>query len=133
MRQLALAVECLAFFLQLALLHGTEYGPEVTDSTALMQRRVDISNLSWNDVEPAQDPNSTASSADSHPHKVIKCEDIFVEAECADSFNVHGVYCLGWGGEHCIPRSGAKCSDIAREDTCHDNPWGMVCVWSHKG
>eukprot|EP00416_Gambierdiscus_australes_P033150 CAMPEP_0171093626 /NCGR_PEP_ID=MMETSP0766_2-20121228/39191_1 /TAXON_ID=439317 /ORGANISM="Gambierdiscus australes, Strain CAWD 149" /LENGTH=213 /DNA_ID=CAMNT_0011552107 /DNA_START=110 /DNA_END=751 /DNA_ORIENTATION=+ len=62
-----------------------------------------------------------------------QCEDIKNEALCADSLQLYGLYCMGWGGDHCLPRSGAKCSDLTTEEVCHDNPWDMICVWSHKG
>mmetsp|Transcript_41238 Transcript_41238/g.95488 ORF Transcript_41238/g.95488 Transcript_41238/m.95488 type:complete len:183 (+) Transcript_41238:40-588(+) len=67
-------------------------------------------------------------------HFIFQCEDIKEEKQCAQSFEELGLYCMGWGGSHCLPRSGAKCSDITEEMVCRMvTTWGMSCAWSKKG
>mmetsp|Transcript_18856 Transcript_18856/g.53270 ORF Transcript_18856/g.53270 Transcript_18856/m.53270 type:complete len:195 (-) Transcript_18856:134-718(-) len=66
--------------------------------------------------------------------QVTKCEDIFDQAECSDSVSQHSFTCNGWGGLHCLPLQGAKCSDLVGAIYCsNSSTWGLTCAMDSKG
>uniref|UniRef100_A0A7S0FDC0 Uncharacterized protein n=1 Tax=Pyrodinium bahamense TaxID=73915 RepID=A0A7S0FDC0_9DINO len=69
-----------------------------------------------------------------HQRHVVECERIKIEEDCSRSFEMYGLTCLGWAGDHCMPVVGAKCSDITTEAICLTGAFAhMGCIWNQKG
>mmetsp|Transcript_90805 Transcript_90805/g.265808 ORF Transcript_90805/g.265808 Transcript_90805/m.265808 type:complete len:271 (+) Transcript_90805:95-907(+) len=90
--------------------------------------------------QPKYDPDWQPDMITHTPHigkpavrKIVICEDIRSAAECATSYTTHGLRCLGWGGHHCLPLMGAKCSEITSQTVCEGGALGLKCMWNHKG
>mmetsp|Transcript_97340 Transcript_97340/g.314336 ORF Transcript_97340/g.314336 Transcript_97340/m.314336 type:complete len:214 (-) Transcript_97340:133-774(-) len=66
---------------------------------------------------------------------VGKCEHIKLADDCTNAKQQYNLDCLGWGGHHCLPMSGSKCSDIWDEAICgtSQTAFAMSCTWNQKG
>mmetsp|Transcript_21936 Transcript_21936/g.63246 ORF Transcript_21936/g.63246 Transcript_21936/m.63246 type:complete len:206 (+) Transcript_21936:96-713(+) len=62
---------------------------------------------------------------------VGKCEHILIPERCTNSMQIYGFQCRGWGGQHCIPVEGWKCSDFYARHLCGN--LGLSCTWTNKG
>mmetsp|Transcript_80984 Transcript_80984/g.188134 ORF Transcript_80984/g.188134 Transcript_80984/m.188134 type:complete len:145 (+) Transcript_80984:58-492(+) len=66
------------------------------------------------------------------PGEARECSQIRILSQCERSQAVFGLTCRGWGGTHCVPAVGGKCSDVRQENICrHANVrLGLACNWS---